>query len=80
MNTNKDGNTPVTAYHLVTQVGGERFALFTINRLELNLEMFNFIQGNPEVLFHLRQYETTRYQFTVDLQNLTKSGFQNGKQ
>lgn len=78
MSISKTGNEPVIAYHLVTQISGKKYALFTINRLELNQTMFDYIQETPEVLFWLQQYETTKFQFTADLQKLIQEGFKNG--
>lgn len=73
MSTNK-----ITAYHLVTKVEGKAVALFTINRLELNLAMFEYIQNNSEVLFHLKTFQTTKEQFLIDLQKLTSEVSKNG--
>lgn len=57
----------VTAFHLVVDAGGKKEALLTINRLEFQQTMFEAIQFNVEVTLTIKQYETSKEDFLIQL-------------
>ena len=63
----------ITAFHITVEASGEKHALLTISRLELNAEIAEAIRCNPEVNLKIRQYETTKKEFLKDLQELTNA-------